>query len=96
MPRFPIILLSSLIALAAYAEELPKMEFKEQSALKMTTSNETREQHTRWLPIISPSGQEVPKESAALPSKPMGELIKTQIQKKIQILLKPINDDGQN
>lgn len=93
--RVTLIVLLSVITSSGHAQEPLKMEFKEQSALKMTTSNEMREQHTRWLPI-SPSGQEVPKGSAASPSKPMGDLIKTQIQKKVQTLLKPMNDDGEN
>ena len=81
------IALFCLIVVNAYALE----PFQEQIPLQMTVPNLTQEK-VKWIPLTS-NPQEAAKKNTVIPTKSIDEAIKTQIQKKMNKLLKPLNDD---
>ena len=88
MKAFPLVALCCLIALSSHSME----PFQEQVPLQMATPNINKEQPTKWIPLTSNPKEAVTK-STSTSSTSINELIKTQIQKKMQTLLKPVNDD---
>jgi hypothetical protein len=66
--------------------------FQEQVPLKMATPNITKEQQNRWIPLSS-NPKEATIQSTATSTSRIDELIKTEVQKKMQTLLKPSKDE---
>jgi len=58
----------------------------------MTTPNMSKEQQKEWIPL-SPNSKEAVINNTSMSTKNINKLIKTQIQKKMQTLLNPLNDD---
>lgn len=58
----------------------------------MTTPNMSKEQPKEWIPL-SPNSKEAVINNTSMSAKNINKLIKTQIQKKMQTLLNPLNDD---
>lgn len=77
-----------LAALSAHALE----PFQEQMPLQMTAPDISKEQSAKWIPLL-PNSQETVIKKSSIPGTKINELIKTQVQKKMQMLLKPLNDD---
>jgi hypothetical protein len=72
------------MVLSAHALE----PFQEQTPLGMTAPNATKDKSIKWIPLTS-NPQKAPIKS----TKSSNESIKNQIQKKMQTLLKPLNDE---
>ncbi|MDD5210802.1 MAG: hypothetical protein PHV62_00160 [Sulfuricurvum sp.] len=66
--------------------------FQEQTSLGMTTTNATKDQSVKWIPLTS-NPQETAIQNTKSTNKSIEESIKNQIQKKMQTLLKPLKDD---
>lgn len=80
------------IGVALYAQNMPTMNFQEQTPLQMATPNINQEQSPKWIPLSSVL-QETPNKNTKTSTKTIDESIKNQIQKKMQALLKPLKDD---
>lgn len=61
----------------------------------MNLPNEGKAQHSKWLPI-SPEVQEGPQKNTAVAGKTINESIKTLIQKRMQSLLQPMDDESEH
>ncbi|MFA6189305.1 MAG: hypothetical protein WC680_08505 [Sulfuricurvum sp.] len=83
MKPFHLLVLLCLIVLSAHALE----PFQEQTPLPMSAPNVTKEKQPKWIPL------ETPTKSTKISNKTIDESIKTQIQKKMQTLLKPLKDE---
>lgn len=66
--------------------------FLEQTPLKMATPNISKGKEAKWIPLPS-NPKEATIQSSSISTSRIDELIKTQVQKKMQTLLKPLNDD---
>lgn len=84
----PNLIFLFLIAVSAHALE----PFLEQKPLPMMAPNINKEQPEKWIPLSSDSKEAVIK-NTSMSATNINKLIKTQIQKKMQILLNPLTDD---
>lgn len=58
----------------------------------MTAPNMSKEHPIKWIPLSPPSREAVVK-NTSMSATSIDKLIKTQVQKKMQTLLKPLHDD---
>lgn len=65
--------------------------FQEQTPLEMTAPNTAKDKSVKWIPFGT--SQESPIKSVKTSDKSINESIKNQIQKKMQALLKPLQED---
>ena len=66
--------------------------FQEQTPLSMAGSNTAKDKPVKWIPLTSNPQNNLDKNTKTS-NKSIDESIKNQIQKKMQTLLKPLNDD---
>ncbi|HQS66695.1 MAG TPA: hypothetical protein PLM93_05865 [Sulfuricurvum sp.] len=85
MPKF---LGLFFIVLSSHAIE----PFQEQTPLQMAVPNISKDNQSKWIPLSSNPKSAAPQSNSTFNPR-IDELIKTQVHKKMQTLLKPLNDE---
>lgn len=85
MPKLVVLF---FIILSAHAIE----PFQEQTPLSMTVPNTAKDKPVKWIPLTSNPQNSLDK-NTKISNKSIDESIKNQIQKKMQMLLKPLKED---